>query len=153
MSDLSEQAQPVVENLLQSDVDQLYVELGMRAKTVITNPAIAGQFDPPVEHDVAIMGPSDDLKQFGQRLFQRWNREANELMCGKNDDNVKEREELVNAIGFGEVAVAASLAGLLVSSFGLAPAIATVVAAVVVKRFFRPAYEEFCEVWKESFEE
>lgn len=153
ISELSKLAEPVVANLLQSDANKLYVELGMRAKTVATNPSAAGQFDPPVKHDVATMGPLDDLKRFGQRLFRRWNREAYELMCGKSDDDTQDREKLVKAIGFGDVAVASALTGLLVSSFGLAPAIATVLAALAVKRFFRPAHEEFCDVWKESLEE
>jgi hypothetical protein len=150
MSDLSKLAEPVVTKLLQSDADKLYVELGMRAKTMAVEPTAAGEFDPPVKHDVATMGPLDDLKRFGQRLFQRWNREAYELMCGKSDDNAQDREKLAKAIGLGDIAVASALTGLLVSSFGLAPAIATVLAALVVKRFFRPAYDEFCEVWKES---
>lgn len=153
MSDLSELARPVVKKLLQSDVDKLYAELGMRAKTVTATPSAAGQLDPQIKHDVATMGPLDDLKRLGQRIFRRWNREAYKLMCNKSDDDAQDREKLVKAIGVGDVAVASALTGLLVSSFGLAPAIATALAALMVKRFFRPAYEEFCEVWKESLQE
>jgi hypothetical protein len=153
MSDLSKLAEPVVTNLLQSDVDQLYEQLGMRAKTMAADLSAAGQLDPTVRHDERTMGALDSVKRFGQRIFRRWNREAYELMCGKSADDAQDRERLVKATGIGDVAVASVLTGLLVSSFGLAPAIAAVLAALVVKRFFRPAHEEFCEVWKESLEE
>ena len=126
------------------------MKLGMRAKTMAADFTAAGQLDPEAKHDVATMGTLDDLKRLGLRLFKRWNREAYELICGKSADDAKDRKELVKTIGLGDVAVASALTGLLVSSFGIAPAIATVLAALVVKRFFRPAQEEFCEVWKES---
>ena len=153
MNDISRQAEPVIKNLLQSDLDQLYAELGMRAKTIATDITAAGKLDPEAKYDVETMGPLDGLKRFGVRIFKRWNREAYELICGKNTEDEQDRQKLAKAIGLGDVAVASALTGLLVSSFGLAPAIATVLAALVVKRFFRPAHEEFCEVWKESLSE
>jgi biopolymer transport protein ExbB/TolQ len=45
--------------------------------------------------------------------------------------------------------VAAYLATALVATFGLAPAIAAAIAAIVVRRFFKPAYQEFCKAWSE----
>ena len=48
-----------------------------------------------------------------------------------------------------DAAVAAVVASILVT-YGAAPAIAAVVAAIIVKRFMRPAYEEFCVTWKEK---
>jgi len=46
--------------------------------------------------------------------------------------------------------MSAMLAAALVSSFGWAPAIAAVVAALVVKLFFRSGYEIACQMWKEK---
>lgn len=80
--------------------------------------------------------------------FRRWHKEVFRLVCGGDAENEKDREELKKAFGVSDVAVAASLSALLITSLNIAPAIAVVVAALVVKRFFRPAQEEFCATWK-----
>jgi hypothetical protein len=46
--------------------------------------------------------------------------------------------------------VAGAIAGLLIANLAIAPAIATVVAALIIKLFFRPTYTEFCRVWKKN---
>jgi len=136
--------------LLSADEDQLYAELGIRARALALDPAVAGEFDPHVQYSEAEMGVLDDVRAFGQRLFRRWNRELNGLICGADPDDAAERKKLADTIGLGETAVAAFVATLIVSSLGLAPAIAAVVAAIVVKRFLRPTLEELCVVWGES---
>ncbi len=68
-------------------------------------------------------------------------------MCGEDDED---RADLLAAMRVSDAAVAAVLAGLIVTNLGAAPAVASVIAAIVVKRFFRPAYQEFCESWKET---
>lgn len=40
------------------------------------------------------------------------------------------------------------IAGLLVANLAMAPAAATVVAALVLRLFFKPAYGAMCEVWR-----
>jgi hypothetical protein len=152
MSNLTRQAEPVVEKLLQAEEDQLYEELGIRAKAMGQDPTVSGSFDPEVTYEAAQMGLKEDVLEFGQRLFRRWNAQAYELVCGAEAGQQQERSQLMNAFGVSDVAVAAVISSLLVSSVGLAPAIAAVVAALVVKRFFRPAYEEFCVTWKKSLE-
>lgn len=56
---------------------------------------------------------------------------------------------MIAALGGGDVAVASALTALLIH-LGLAPVLAPIVAVIVAKRFFRPAYEEFCKTWKEK---
>jgi hypothetical protein len=142
-----EQARSAVTDLLEADEDQLYEQLGIRAQALASAPQLAGDFAPPVTYDQVAMGPLDAVRDFGKRLFNRWNREAYNLVCADDD---ADRTELLNAIGVGEAAAAAALAGFIVTNLGIAPAVAAVIAAIVVKRFFRPAYDEFCEVWKEK---
>jgi hypothetical protein len=148
MSTLSTQAESAVKTLLKADENQLYEQLGLRAKAIEQDPSKAGSFDPSVVYDQAEMGLKEDILELGQRLFRRWNAEAYQLVCGSDAKDTKDRKNLTKAIGVSDVAVAAVLSGMLVTNFGLAPAIAAVVAALVVKRFCRPAYEEFCQVWK-----
>lgn len=150
MSDLTKQAEPAVKKLLQADEDQLYEQLGIRAKAMAEDPSKGSSFEPDVIYAQAKMGAKEDVLEFGQRLFRRWNVEAHKLMCGSDPDDQKDREALANAFGVSDVAVAAALSALLVTQLGVAPAIAAVVAAIALKRFFRPAYEEFCEVWAKS---
>jgi hypothetical protein len=47
----------------------------------------------------------------------------------------------------------AVVAGVLISSFGVAPAVAAVVAALLIKRIIKPGQEELCVVWKERLDD
>jgi hypothetical protein len=152
MPDLNEQAQAAVEKLLKADEDQLYEQLGMRARAMAQDPAKSGSFQPQVSYEAAQMGFKEDVKDFGQRLFKRWNVEAYNLVCSTQAEDQQVRSDLLSAFGVSDAAVAAVVASLLVTQLGVAPAIAAVVAALVIKRFFRPAYEEFCITWKKSVE-
>ncbi|GLI47302.1 hypothetical protein [Methanoculleus bourgensis] len=147
MTDLEEAAKPAVINLLQKDEDQLYVELGMRQKAYTQDLSISGSFDPVVMDDIAVLGPMDEIREFGQRLFNRWTLEAHKLLCGAEKEDVEDIQQLQNAFGIDDVAVAAFLATVLVTQLGIAAALAAVVAAIIVKRFFHPTYEEFCRAW------
>ena len=152
MSRLSDQAQPAVAKLVQADEDQLFEQLGVRAQAIAQRPELAGSFEPAVTYDQVAMGPLDAVRDIGRRIYRRWEREAYLLVCGQEDEESGDRESLMAAFGIDGSAVAAILAAGLVSQLGLAPAIAAVVAAILVRRFFRPAYEEFCAAWGERLE-
>jgi len=149
MTTLSDAAKVGVDELLQSDEDQLYEELGIRSRAIAGNVAVSASFMPAITaNEIQAMGAMDEVKKLGRRIFQRWNREAYHLLCGTEAEDEKDRSELRAAFGIGRSAVAATLTGMLVSSFGLAPAIAAVIAALFIKRFFQGAYEETCAFWK-----
>lgn len=150
MSDLADQAKPAVTKLLESDPEQLFEELGIRATAVGKDPALAGSFDPTVTYDAALLGPMDDLRHFGKKFFERWSAQSYNLVCGGGLEDQNERKRLLDAFGLGRDSVAAFLAALLVVHLGLAPALAAVVAALVLRLFFRPGYEAMCAVWKEK---
>lgn len=153
MTDLSKQAETAVEKLLIAEEEQLYEKLGIRMKAIAQTPIKGASFEPEVVYDSAQMGLKEDVREFGRRLFQRWNTEAYKLICGSDTKDKEDRKEVVKAFGVGDVAVGTALATLLVTHFGLVPALSSVIAALVVKRFFRPAHEEFCQVWKKNLTE
>jgi hypothetical protein len=151
MAKLEKLAGPAVQDLLRKDEDQLYKELGMRTRALALEPSrMAGSFDLSVTYDKAAMGPMDDVLELGKRIFTIWTVEANKLLCGTEAGDQEDRKKLQEALGLGETAVAAALAAILVVHLGLAPALAAVVAALIIKRFFNPAYKEFCKTWTNS---
>jgi hypothetical protein len=152
MMTLTQHAEPVVAKLLKSDEDQLYEQLGIRNAALRIDPAKAGSFDPVVVYDGSHMGMKEEVRELGKRLFNRWNREGFELACGVAVEDEADRQQMMKALGLGDTAAAAALSALLVSNFGVAPAIAAVVAVLVIKRFFRPTFEEFCAVWRKNLD-
>jgi len=140
-----------VRTLLKQDEDRLYEELGKRARAMAANPKVAASFAPRVIYEKRTMGILDDLREFGRRLFRRWNEEAYNLVCGSQARDEKDRKDLLEAVGIGDAAVvAAVISGGLVAYLGVAPALAAVIAALIVKRFWRPTYAEFCHCWKRA---
>jgi uncharacterized membrane protein YdfJ with MMPL/SSD domain len=148
MADLQDLAKPALERLLQAEPDQLFAELGLRQKAIENDPAQAGLFEPAATYDASFAGPLDILKEFGQDFFGRVNMDLYSLVCGDDAKFASDRKKLVDALGLGDVAFAGALTAVLITSFGLAPAIATVVAALVVKLFFKNALAAMCAVWK-----
>jgi hypothetical protein len=148
-TELSVKAKPAVSKLIEGDEDQLFEELGIRARAIGASPEVSGSFDPVVEFDEVAMGPLDAVADLGRRIYRRWEGEAHKLVCGGEGEDKEERQALQAAFRVDSATVASLIAAGLVSYFGLAPAIAAVVAAIIAKRFFRPVYEEFCAAWSE----
>jgi len=147
---LEEQALPAAEKLLRADESQLYEQLGMRIRAMAEDLSIASSFEPTLRADESLMGAKEELREAGRLIFDRWQVEAHKLVCGGRAQDTADRSKLLDAIGVGEVAAAAALSALLVAHLGLAAPLAPVVAALVIKRFFRPAHEELCRVWAKN---
>jgi hypothetical protein len=145
MTKIAAQAKPAIEKLMQSDLEQLYQELGIRLKALAADAAVAGSFDPEVSYEPAVMGLMDDVKAFAKKFFEKMSREAYGLICGGGLTS-EEQKKLTEALG-NKVDFATWLAAVLVAHLALAPAAAAVVAALVVRLFFKPAHAAMCEVW------
>lgn len=153
MTALMDEARLGLDALKTDDEDQLYMELGRRLQAMQIDPSLSGSFAPdlPVaDVSFGIDGEAAmaDLKSFGQGFFTRVNVQAYQLVCGGGADNTQDRKQVLDAFGVGKEAVAPAIAALLVAQLGIAPAIAAVVAMLIIRLFFRPAYEAMCEVWK-----
>src|SRR3954452_9954099 len=107
MSTLSTQVLPAVSKLLQADEDNLYEQLGIRAKALAADASIAGSFDAHVSAETTEMGVMDEVRKLGNRLFRRWNREAHDMLCGTADGAQRDRQEISRALGVDEATVAA----------------------------------------------
>jgi len=140
--------EPAIEKLLQSDPDQLFTELGLRQKAIQFDPSQAGLYQTTTMYDAPMMGPLDALREWGKNFFDRFSKDVYGLVCGSDKEDTEERKKLQQAFGLGDAAFATALTAALMSWFGWAPAIAAVVAALVVKLFFKNAYLSMCEVWK-----
>lgn len=134
------------------DEETLVEQLGARAKAIPEDPAVAGRYNPTITVDYATMGPMDDIVDLGGRILRRWERELHAVVCGDAKADKQDRTTILDALGLDDVALGAALGTVLVTSFGLAPAIATVVAALLIKRIFKPAGDEVCTFWGERLE-
>ena len=149
MDELEKHAAPAMEKLLQSDPDQLFAELGLRQKAIQADPSQAGRFETTATYQAEFAGPMDVLKQIGRSFFDRVSKDLYGIVCGSDPENTQERKQLWDAFGGGKATFAAALAAIGVSWFGWAPAISAVVAALVVKLFFKNAIDATCQVWKQ----
>jgi hypothetical protein len=93
------------------------------------------------------MGLTDDLKQIGADFLGRVNRQLSQLVCGNGVDNEKDRARLAEAFSLDKGDLASVFAATLVSYLGMAPAVAAIAAALVVKIFFKPGQEAMCTYW------
>ena len=116
-----------------------------------SDPSIAGDLSPKVTYDAKFLGPLDDIKALGLRILHRWNKELFGIVCGSSADYQADRTKILNALTLSEGAAIAALIPVL-TTLGLAPTLAAVLAAIVVKRFLGTAMETLCDAWKKQIE-
>jgi hypothetical protein len=104
----------------------------------------ANGFGTPINiDDLPRDGATSDL---GRRIFRRWSRAFHQFICTPDRNDSSARDRLVRALT-GKESCTAVIAGMLVASFGASPAVAAVVAALLLKLIFDPAKAEVCETW------
>ena len=155
MDGLDDKSREAIENLLAHDVEDLYAELGAAFKAVETGPIPGGKLS-ALRSELAAVAPQRkfglSLADFGEDVFDRMQIQAHDLVCGRDPNTQANLDGFLKSLGLGEAAVVAALAALLVGAECWTwPAwVATLVATIIVKLFFRPVFDEFCERWTES---
>ena len=145
-------SRPAAEELLSRDTDQLYELLGLRLKATEEDLNKQGNLEPEIEYPEHL-GLMEDLQKIGRRVFNKIHTQAYTLVCGTSQEDEADRNKIIAAFGIGAEATVIALTSVLISTFGLAAAIAGVVAALIVRRFGEPALNEghaaMCEIWRE----
>ena len=155
---------PDVSDLLQalSDLneEELEARLGMRAQIIgedLKRGDTRSASVDSLEIDTAVpRGVLDDALAAGQRLFNWISPAAYNLLCtplggDSADETMKELVKLLDEDLEKNIAKAAGmLAPFLVSSLGLAPAIAAVVATLIIKRTSKQGGKFICDNWKNT---
>ena len=147
MTDAMDGARAAIADLQTTDEDELYRLLALRMKTLERNPSIAGEFAPttiaPTELGIAV----PDLVAFGRSAFVRLSRAGHGLICGTDANQGFQLQRLLSTIGTDTAAVSAAVAALLISQLAMAPAIAGVVATIIVGKVAPKSLEALCETW------
>ncbi len=134
----------------QQNESWLEEELGRRIKLMETDPKTAGFLDLPVE--ASLEGAGDLFFELGARLLRRVHRELYNVLCGSNPEDERDRNKLRGAFGLSEEAIITSFMTVMISSLGIAPVLAPILAALLVRRFLKPIYEETCVFWGDQFD-
>ena len=87
--------------------------------------------------------------ELGQKVFDRVNAEAYKILCTPLGDE-STRETLDKALEENYTKAAGMLAPVLVSSLGLAPAVAAIVASLIIKRISKDIAGGICSTWEKS---
>ena len=143
------QIEAAVKNLRAADDASLYAKLGAYATMFPEDPQ---QFAVPgasIQIDAETAGPLSDSIELGKRILKRWNRALYDLICADSDPQAK--KTIINALNLKSVdGIAAAVTGILISTFSVGPAVATVVGVLLARVLLPAAADEICKFWKEK---
>ena len=129
------------------DEEGLYRLLGQRLKMLDRDPSLAGDFAPatiaPAELGVTVT----DLLDFGRAAFVRIAAMGQTLVCGTEANQGFALQRLLSTIGTDVTTVTAAVAGLLIAQLAIAPAVAGIVATIIVGKVAPSSLEALCKVW------
>ena len=148
----------LVESLWELDEDQLQAQIGSRVQAIGDDVAggVARGVDltswESIDVNVAARASIDPrLLDAGRQLFDRVNPLTYELMCKPlGGDDAETRKILDETINQNYTKAAGMLAPVLVSGVGLAPAVATLLATLIIKKIAKTGANAICETWEKS---
>ncbi len=120
--------------------EQLLREIGLRTRTFAMFPAAASSVEKSVPEAAALERAWDDLGEFGGWIFRRLHRQLHSVPSDRCHD--PETAGTRNGFAPADAASADRIVSVLTATLGVAPAIASVVAALALKRLLKPAWNE-----------
>jgi hypothetical protein len=142
-------AEAAAQELVDQSEDSLYAALGARLRILTENPAVGAQFHIETATVAGLQPKSRKvLAEFGRRYFATVSRLLYGLLCGSGNIEVKSRRELLGKLKLGRVAFVTALSQMMVTHLALMPAIAIVLASLIMNVFVDPAGKIACEVWR-----
>jgi hypothetical protein len=139
--------------LVEFDDTQLFLQLGMSSQAISedleeqTRSSSINSIE-PVFYEIT--RSNSDTLNFGQRLFKRLNAASYELLCKDPFDNGETLKKLGEALKESTATATGLLAPILVANLGLAPAVAAIVATLIVKTLSKSIADEICSTWKNN---
>lgn len=147
MPESNDELKYALQLLLELDEAQLYAELGLRAQSLSVEPSEAGSYMTTFQ---APQDAGDYFKDLGFRIYRRLSKGAFDLVC--SDEGAEVRENLSKALKIDSASVLSILTPFLIANFGIAPAVAGVVAVIILKFVFTPVIDEIktdlCLTWQ-----
>ncbi len=147
----------LVESLWELDEDQLQAQIGSRVQAIGDDVAGRGARGvdlaslESIDVNVAARASIDQtFLDAGRQLFDRVNPLVYELMCKPLGDDAETRKILDETINQNYTKAAGMLAPVLVSGVGLAPAVATLLATLIIKKVSKYLATGICETWEKS---
>ena len=152
------EVEAMVASLWELDEDQLEAQIGSRVQAIGDDVAIGVTrgVDPAslesIDVNFAARASIDPrFLDAGRQLFDRVNPLTYELMCKPlGGDEAETRKILDETINQNYTKAAGMLAPVLVSGLGLAPAVATLLATLIIKKVSKYLATGICETWEKS---
>lgn len=147
------QVDELAQKMLELDEDTLKAQLGIHAQEVAQNFTTSSSSLETLDEMTAIPRGADI--SFGDRLFKRLNSKSYYLMCSDISDLLDKDQvlrQLKDAYEQSAGKAAGFLAPVLVANLGLTPAIAVIIAVLIVKTISSATAETICEIWKEKID-
>ncbi|MEG4340974.1 hypothetical protein [Microcoleus sp. D3_18_C2] len=153
------EVEAIVASLWELDDDVLEAQLGARAQAIgddvaggVATRGVDLTSWESIDVNVAARASIDPrFLDAGRRLFDRVNPLVYELMCKPiGGDDAETRKILDETINQNYTKAAGMLARVLVSGLGLAPAVATLLATLIIKKVSKYLATGICETWEKS---
>ena len=151
------EVEAMVASLWELDEDQLEAQIGSHVQAIGDDVAEGGAkgVDPgsleSIDVNVAARASIDPrLLDAGRQLFDRVNPLVYQLMCKPLGDEAETQKILDETINENYTKAAGMLTPVLVSGVGLAPAVATLLATLIIKKVSKYLATGICETWEKS---